>query len=86
MLYNIWAFIARQVAGLNKKYDNMKEPGRFYIMLAVAFAPWMILDLFALISGHTGFDMFAIFWVLFLILVRFWWVAGNLRIYLENTR
>lgn len=78
----IWTLFAKSVAKLNRKYENMKEPSRFYTMLAVAFLPWFLLDLIGLISGNKGFDFLGLGWIAFLMVIRIWWYEGRLKYYL----
>ena len=78
----IWSSIAKVFAKLNNKYDNMQEPNRFYIMILIVAIPLVILGFFSLITDHKGFEFIEMFWILFLIIIRYWWVQGNLRKYL----
>jgi len=75
---------AKNIAKLNQKYDGMKEPGRFYTMLSFTFLPWMVLDMIALVAGNRGFHILAIAWIIFLIVIRFWWIEGNLKKWLDE--
>jgi len=86
ILMKILSGIARSIAKLNLRYDKMKEPGRFYTMLVIAFVPWIFLDIFAIITSHKGFDIFEMIWIMFLIVLRLWWIEGNLKKFLDDNQ
>jgi len=78
----IWSSIARVFAKLNNKYDSMEEPNKIYTMILIVGVPLITLGFLSLITGHKGFELFEILWVLFLIVIRYWWILGKLRQYL----
>lgn len=80
-LSKIWGVIAKIFASLNTKYDKMEDSKQLYTSLGIGFVPWIVLDIFAIITNHKGFDIIAILWITFLIVIRIWWVEGNLKDY-----
>ena len=78
----IWSSIAKVFAKLNNKYDSMEEISKFYTMILLVAIPLVTLGIFSLITDHTGFELLEMIWILFLIVIRYWWVQGNLKKYL----
>ena len=78
----IWSSIAKVFAKLNNKYDTMEEHSKLYIMILLVAIPLITLGIFSIMTGHKGFELFEILWVIFLIVIRYWWIQGNLKQYL----
>lgn len=75
----ICAFFFRRLANANYKYEQLKEPKRFYVAMGVGMLPFIILDAFALITNNKGFDVLGMVWIFLCIGIRMWWVLGNLK-------
>ena len=78
----ILRLLVKPLAKFNQWYDSLGENKRFFMMLGLAVSPWLIMDILGWISGHIGFEIFALLWILILISLRMWWIQGNLKKYL----
>ena len=72
----------KPLAKFNQWYDNLMEPKRFIMMLVFAVSPWLLMDIIGLATGHRGWEVFGLLWILIMILMRMWWIAGSLKKYL----
>ena len=73
----------RTLARLNMWYDQVKEPKKFTIDVGVGFAPYLFLDLLAMVSGQIMFNILGILWVILIIALRVWWLHGNLKTHID---
>jgi len=74
--------ILRILAIVNSEYDKVKEPGRFFIGIIFSLGPWFIMDILSMILDHTGFRIVGMIWIISIVGLRMWWLAGNLKKYL----
>ena len=80
----ICAFFLRRLAVMNNNYDVMKEPKRFYVEMGVGMGPFVLLELLAILINNKGFEVFAWLWILLMIGLRFWWLKGELYVWLPG--
>jgi len=81
----ICAFFLRRLAIIYNNYDVMKEPKRFYVAMGFGMGPFLLLELLAVITNNKGFEISAWVWILLMIGLRFWWVKGQLYLWLPGT-
>jgi hypothetical protein len=74
--------ILRVLAIVNNNYDKTKEPERFIIGISFGLGPWFIMDTLGMILGNIGLQVFGVIWVIIIMSLRMWWIAGNLKKYL----
>jgi uncharacterized membrane protein YdjX (TVP38/TMEM64 family) len=73
------AFFFRRLANANYKYEQLKEPKRFYVAMGVGMLPFIILHAFGLITDNKGLDVLGILWIFLIVGIRMWAVLGNLK-------
>ena len=74
--------ILRILAMLNREYDKVKEPERFIMGIVFSLGPWFLMDTLSMILDHTVLKVFGILWIVSIVGLRMWYVAGNLKKYL----
>ena len=80
----ICAFFFKRFATANYKYEQLKEPRRMLTGLGIGMGPWLILDVFGLLSNNKSFEFLGMFWILLIIGLRLWWTHGSLKTWLPN--
>ena len=71
--------ILRILAMLNREYDKVKEPERFIMGIVFSLGPWFLMDTLSMILDHTVLKVFGILWIVSIVGLRMWYVAGNLK-------
>ena len=71
--------ILKILAMLNREYDKVKEPERFIMGIVFSLGPWFLMDTLSMILDHTVLKVFGILWIVSIVGLRMWYVAGNLK-------
>ena len=75
----ICAFFFKRFASLNQRYDNLRDSTRFYTFLCISVIPYIITDIISWFKGYGIANTIAFIWVLILLVIRIWWIDGNLK-------